>query len=96
MLENYFSSVNSFQLFSKSHPRQLLPEYDCDKRLSSGKCVDECSTLKRFSHCRVSDLLGQFGELSGFLHKIHQSGEHGDVSWLKTHLLDLRDDSIEL
>lgn len=34
--------------------------------------------------------LALFSELSGLLHQVHQSGEHGDVSLLKTHLLDLR------
>ena len=35
-------------------------------------------------------LLVLFGELSGLFHKVHQRGEHGDVTLLKTHLLDLR------
>lgn len=32
-------------------------------------------------------LLSKF---SGLPHQVHQSGEHGDVSRLETHLLDLR------
>lgn len=39
-------------------------------------------------HVRPSWLL--LGELSGLFHEVHQSGEHGDVTLLKTHLLDLR------
>lgn len=35
-------------------------------------------------------LLVLFSQLSGLLHQIHQRGEHGDVAWLETHLLDLR------
>lgn len=44
-----------------------------------------------FSYYGVSQsLLALFSELSGLFHQVHQSGKHRDVSWLKTHLLDLR------
>lgn len=39
---------------------------------------------------RVTFSLVLFSELSGLFHEVHQSGEHGNVTWLKTHFLDLR------
>lgn len=43
----------------------------------------------------VTFLLVVFSEFSGLFHKVHQSGEHGDVTWLKTHLLDLRQTTVQ-
>ena len=34
-------------------------------------------------------------ELSGLFHQVHQGGEHGDVTRLETHLLDLRHTTVQ-
>lgn len=47
-------------------------------------------------HCGFHfTLLAMLSELSGLFHQIHQSGEHGDVTRLKAHLLDLRHNGTE-
>lgn len=42
------------------------------------------------SYYGVTFSLVLFSKLSGLFHKVHQSGEHGNVTRLKTHFLDLR------
>ena len=59
-------------------------------QVSSQKRRDKCSRFLGSSYCGVNVLLVLFSELSRLLHKVHQGGEHGDVTRLKTHLLDLR------
>lgn len=69
-----------------SHILPVLFSVNCHQTVTFARTVfsfgGECSTLKGFSYHGVTFLLVLFSEFPGLFHKIHQSGEHGNVTRL--------------